>query len=213
MTTRILPLALLAILAAACSAPESPDASRDIPVGPAAFADSANAVATFAGGCFWCMEGPFDVLDGVLATTSGFTGGHVENPSYAQVTRGGTGHFESVQILYDSTRITYAELLDVYWVNVDPLDAGGQFCDRGDHYRAAVFYHDADQRRLAEASRQRVAGRFDADVVAQILPAGEFYAAGEEHQGFYLKNPDHYRRYRASCGRDARLAELWGYRR
>lgn len=198
------------LFAVACTSPESSSESRDGRMLPIAASDSSNAVATFAGGCFWCMEGPFDVLDGVTETTSGFTGGSVENPTYSQVTRGGTGHAEAVEVRYDSTRVSYAELLDIFWANIDPLDAGGQFCDRGSHYRSAIFYHNEEQRRAAEAARQRVSERLGREVVTELVEAGAFYAAGEEHQGFYLKQPEHYRRYRESCGRDARLAELWG---
>ena len=166
--------------------------------------------ATFAGGCFWCMEPPFDRMDGVAATISGFSGGDVENPSYRQVTAGGTGHRESLQVIYDSTAVSYEELLHVFWRNVDPLDDGGQFCDRGYHYSPAVFPHDTDQRAAAEATRDALTDRFDQPIVVAIDDFDAFYAAEEYHQDYYEKNPDHYYRYRRSCGRDARLEALWG---
>jgi peptide-methionine (S)-S-oxide reductase len=203
------PLALAALLAA-CGSPDSPREPDVTPAGPAAVSATANAVATFAGGCFWCMEPPFDRLPGVVATTSGFTGGTTPDPTYSDVSTGRTDHVEAVEVRYDSTLTSYQQLLDVFWQNIDPLDDGGQFCDRGDHYRAAIFTHHAGQQRLAEASRQRVQARFRQPVVTTIRPAGAFYAAPEEHQDFYRKQPEHYRRYRQACGRDARLAELWG---
>jgi len=168
--------------------------------------------AVFAGGCFWCMEPPYDELDGVLSTTSGFIGGHVSEPSYNEVVSGGTGHLEAVKVVYDPAKVSYDRLLDVFWRNIDPLDDGGQFCDRGDHYRAAIFYGDDEQRRKAEDSRAALeeSGRFEQDIVTRILEATEFYAAEDYHQGYYRKNPIRYRYYRARCGRDSRLDELWG---
>ena len=170
------------------------------------------AVAVFAGGCFWCMEPPYDSLDGVVATISGYTGGTVANPTYRQVTRGNTGHYEAVLIVYEPATVSYEELLDVFWVNVDPLDAGGQFCDRGASYRTALFYGDRQERRLAEASRDALneSGRLRGPVVTEILSAAPFYVAEEVHQDYYLKNPVRYRTYRTGCGRDARLRQLWG---
>ena len=171
-----------------------------------------HVAAVFAGGCFWCMEHPYDAVDGVIATISGYTGGTVANPTYRQVTRGNTGHYEAVLVVYDPGVVSYEELLDVFWVNIDPLDAGGQFCDRGASYRTALFYGDAEQRRLAEASRRALdeSGRLGAPVVTEILSASEFYVAEEFHQDYYLKNPIRYRTYRTGCGRDARLRQLWG---
>ena len=169
--------------------------------------------ATFAGGCFWCMEPPFDELEGVAATISGFAGGEQPNPTYQEVANGRTQYTEAVQVIYDSTTINYERLLDVYWRNVDPLDAEGQFCDRGQQYRPEIFYHNAEQRRLAEASRQELveSDRFSEPIVVDILPvAGSFYPAEEYHQNFYKKNPQRYYSYREGCGRDARLRELWG---
>ncbi|HMB73971.1 MAG TPA: peptide-methionine (S)-S-oxide reductase MsrA, partial [Gammaproteobacteria bacterium] len=158
---------------------------------PAALAQSDTATAVFAGGCFWCMEPPFDKLDGVVSTTSGYTGGDLADPTYEQVSAGTTGHYEAVRIEYDTAKISYSELLDVFWRNVDPLDAGGQFCDRGDQYRAAVFYSDPEEERLARASKRRIeedAG-LDGPVVTEILPASTFYAAEDYHQNYYEKNP------------------------
>lgn len=167
------------------------------------------ARAVFAGGCFWCMEPPFDALDGVIDTTSGFTGGGVADPSYEQVTAGGTGHLEVVQVTYDPQRVTYAALLEVYWRNVDPFDDGGQFCDRGESYRAAVFYATDEERELAEASKADHAKTLGRDIVTRVLPAAPFYAAEDYHQDFYKKNPVRYKYYRYSCGRDRRLEAVW----
>lgn len=168
--------------------------------------------ATFAGGCFWCMEPPFDKLDGVISTTSGFTGGHTKNPTYKEVSRGGTGHAESVQIVYDPKKVSYSELLDVYWHNIDPTSANGQFCDRGNQYRSEIFYHNAEQKRLAEASKKALSETkpFKDPIVTAISPAGPFYPAEEYHQDYYQKNPVRYKFYRFGCGRDRRLEELWG---
>lgn len=171
-----------------------------------------DAVATFAGGCFWCMEPPYDKLDGVKSTVSGFMGGHVDNPTYKQVVGGGTGHAEVVQVTYDPEVVSYEQLLEVFWRNIDPLDGGGQFCDRGDSYRSAIFAHSEAQQRAAEASKQALDGskRFDAPVVTEVHPAGEFYAAEDYHQNYYQENPLRYSFYRSRCGRDARLEALWG---
>jgi peptide-methionine (S)-S-oxide reductase len=176
----------------------------------AAAPEAGTAVATFAGGCFWCMEAPFDALEGVVSTTSGYTGGRVPEPSYEQVSAGGTGHIEAVQIVYRPEQVGYAELLEVFWRNVDPLDAGGQFCDRGEPYRSAVFVHDDEQRRLAESSKRALAERFDDPIVTPIRPAEAFYPAEAYHQDYYRKNPIRYRFYRNGCGRDRRLKALWG---
>jgi len=169
--------------------------------------------ATFAGGCFWCMEPPFDKLDGVISTTSGYAGGHVPNPTYKQVSAGSTGHAEVVQVVYDPEKISYRELLNVFWRNVDPLDSSGQFCDRGNQYRTAVFYHDEEQLRLAEQSKAAFerSGRFSRSVATEIVPLnGNFYSAEEYHQDYYIKNPLRYKYYRTACGRDRRLEQLWG---
>jgi peptide-methionine (S)-S-oxide reductase len=168
--------------------------------------------ATFAGGCFWCMEPPFDALDGVVSTTSGYTGGTLERPTYEQVSAGGTGHAEAVRVVYDPAKVSYARLLDVFWHNVDPLTADAQFCDEGSQYRSAIFYHGDEQRRLAEASRQRLveSHRFDRPIVTQIVAAGAFYPAEGYHQDYYKKNPTRYKFYKWNCGRDRRLQALWG---
>ena len=167
--------------------------------------------ATFAGGCFWCMEPPYDKLDGVISTTSGYIGGTTKNPTYEEVSAGGTGHAEAVQVVWDPSKITYAKLLEVFWRNVDPLTANAQFCDHGDQYRTAIFVHDAEQKRLAEETKAQVQKKFlEKKVVTQIVQAGTFYPAEEYHQDYYVKNPVRYKFYRSGCGRDRRLAQLWG---
>ncbi len=181
---------------------------------PKSMAGPRVAVATFAGGCFWCMEPPFDKLDGVLSTISGYTGGTVQNPTYEQVSAGRTGHAEAVQVTYDPSKVTYEKLLDVFWHNIDPTVKDRQFCDIGSQYRSGIFVHDAEQRRLAEASKAGLERTkpFQGAIVTEITNAGAFYPAEEYHQDYYLKNPVRYRYYRAGCGRDARLKELWGDR-
>ena len=170
------------------------------------------AVATFAGGCFWCMEGPFDVLDGVISTTSGYTGGTKKDPTYQEVSAGRTGHTEAVQIVYDPAKVTYEKLLDVFWRNIDPTVANRQFCDSGSQYRSGIFYHNDVQKKAADASKLALdkSKPFKGAIVTEITAATEFYAAEEYHQDYYLKNPVRYRYYRQGCGRDARLKELWG---
>lgn len=168
------------------------------------------ATATFAGGCFWCMQPPFDKLPGVVKTVVGYTGGHTKNPTYAEVSAGGTGHAESIQVTYDPKKIGYAQLLNVFWHNIDPLTPNAQFCDHGTQYRTAIFYHDAEQKRLAEAAKQKLQARFKQPIVTEIVPASEFYPAEEYHQEYYRKNPFRYRFYRYNCGRDQRLKKLWG---
>jgi peptide-methionine (S)-S-oxide reductase len=178
---------------------------------PAA-AQTTLAKATFAGGCFWCMEPPFDKLEGVVSTTSGYTGGRKKNPTYQEVSAGGTGHTEAVQVVYDPNKISYEKLLEVFWRNVDPLDPKGQFCDKGNQYRTGIFYHDEKQRELAEASKRALekSGRLKSPIVTQIVPASEFYPAEAYHQDYYQKNPVRYKFYRLNCGRDQRLEQLWG---
>ena len=168
--------------------------------------------ATFAGGCFWCMEHPFDELPGVVSVTSGYTGGHKKNPTYEEVSAGGTGHAESVQIFYDPTKISYEKLLNVYWHNIDPTVKDRQFCDSGHEYRSDIFYHTEEQRRLALHSKETLEKNkpFREHVVTEITPAGDFYPAEEYHQHYYRKNPLRYKYYRTECGRDRRLKELWG---
>ena len=169
------------------------------------------AEAIFAGGCFWCMEPPFDKLDGVISTTSGYTGGTVENPTYEQVSSGRTGHYEAVKIEYDPSKITYEQLLDVFWVNIDPLDGRGQFCDKGQQYASAIFVMNDEERTAAEKSLANI--QLDGKVQTKILPAAEFYPAEDYHQDYYKKNPIRYNYYRWGCGRDKRLEQLWGKER
>ncbi len=173
---------------------------------------AALAKATFAGGCFWCMEPPYDKLDGVVSTTSGYIGGREKNPTYEQVSAGQTGHAEVVQVVYDPAKVSYEKLLEVFWHNVDPLTANRQFCDGGRQYRTAIFYHDAEQKRLAEASKRALeaSGKLPGPIVTEIVPLTAFYPAEEYHQDYYTKNPIRYKYYRGSCGRDRRLEELWG---
>jgi peptide-methionine (S)-S-oxide reductase len=173
---------------------------------------AATAKATFAGGCFWCMEPPFDKLDGVLSTTSGYTGGTKVNPTYQEVSAGTTGHAEAVQVEYDPKKVSYEKLLDVFWHNVDPTQKDGQFCDHGSQYRTGIFAHDADQKRLAEASKAALdkSKPFKGAIVTDIVPATTFYPAEDYHQDYYIKNPLRYKFYRTGCGRDARLKEVWG---
>ena len=175
-------------------------------------APTKRATAVFAGGCFWCEETAFEGVPGVLAVTSGYTGGHLANPTYEQVSAGGTGHAESVEVAYDPRKISYEKLLDIFWHNVDPLQRDAQFCDHGTQYRSAIFYRDESQRAAAEASKAKLEeeARFKGKIVTEIVPASTFYRAEEYHQDFYRKNPVRYYSYRAGCGRDARLKALWG---
>jgi peptide-methionine (S)-S-oxide reductase len=178
----------------------------------AAPAPTEHAVAIFAGGCFWCMQPPFDALPGVLSTTAGYTGGSLVNPSYEQVSSGGTGHREAVQVEFDPKRVSYAQLLDVFWHNVDPTDSGGQFCDRGGQYTTAIFASGQEQLAEATAAKEKLdaSHRLPQPVVTSILPAGPFYPAEDYHQKYYQKNPLRYKVYRAGCGRDHVLEQLWG---
>jgi peptide-methionine (S)-S-oxide reductase len=168
------------------------------------------AKATFAGGCFWCMQPPFDKLEGVVSTTAGYTGGSKKSPTYEEVSSGGTGHAESVEVLFDPKKVSYAKLLEVYWTNVDPLDPAGQFCDKGEQYRTAIFVHDAEQRRLAEQSKRDVERKLARPAATEIVDATQFWPAEAYHQEYYKKNPVRYKFYRSGCGRDRRLQELWG---
>jgi peptide methionine sulfoxide reductase msrA/msrB len=167
--------------------------------------------AVFAGGCFWCTESDFEKVDGVFEAVSGYTGGRMENPTYKQVSAGGTGHIEAVKITYDADKISYEQLLDIFWRHVDPTDAGGQFVDRGAQYRSAIFYATEEERQLAEASKKALAasGRFDRPVVTDILPLGPFYVAEDYHQDYYKKNPLRYNWYRSGSGRDRFLQATW----
>jgi len=173
---------------------------------------AATEKATFAGGCFWCMEAPFDSLEGVISVTSGYTGGTTKNPTYEQVSAGTTGHAEAVQVVYDPRRISYDRLLHVFWRNIDPTVKDRQFCDHGSQYRSGIFYHGEEQRRAAVRSKELLekSRRLPGPVVTEITAAGPFYAAEEYHQHYYKKNPLRYAYYRTSCGRDRRLKELWG---
>lgn len=168
--------------------------------------------ATFAAGCYWCVESDFDKVNGVVATISGFMGGTTPNPIYKIVAQGETGHLEVVQVIYDPNKVSYSQLLDHYWVNVDPLDADGQFCDRGASYAPAIFVHDDRQRHLAEASRAKIAARFEAPVAVKIRAVSKFYRGPDWHQNYYIKNPYSYKVYRYNCARDKRLRQLWGYK-
>ena len=196
-----LSLGLLTACHAATAGDKSQTASR-----------TQTATATFAGGCFWCMEPPFDKLDGVISTTSGYTDGKTKDPTYEQVSAGGTGHTEAVEIKYDPSRVTYAELLEVFWRNVDPTVKDRQFCDAGTQYRTGIFYHDEEQRELAEKSKKAVVKNLKSKdpIVTPITMATRFYAAEDYHQDYYKKNPIRYKFYRSGCGRDRRLKKLWG---
>ncbi|MCA8897470.1 MAG: peptide-methionine (S)-S-oxide reductase MsrA [Hyphomonas sp.] len=168
------------------------------------------STAVFAGGCFWCMESDFDKLDGVVSTISGYTGGHVDNPTYQQVSHEDTGHYESVKVTYDPDKLSYDQLVRYYFHHVDPTDAGGQFCDRGESYRTAIFVSDDAERAVAEAEADGAAGELGKPVVTNIADATTFWPAETYHQDYYKKNPLKYRYYRSACGRDARVKSLWG---
>jgi peptide-methionine (S)-S-oxide reductase len=168
------------------------------------------AVAVFAGGCFWCTESDFDKVPGVLSTTSGYIGGRVENPTYEQVSGGGTGHIEAVRVVYDPRRVSYPALVDHFFRTIDPLDGGGQFCDRGSQYRSAIFVMDEQQRGVAEEIKKKLAHALPKPIATEILPAARFYPAEDYHQDYYKKNPVRYRFYRLNCGRDSRLKKVWG---
>ncbi len=167
-------------------------------------------IATFAGGCFWCIESDFDKVPGVLNTVSGYTGGTTENPTYKTVTYGNSGHHEALQVTYDPKKVSYAQLLTVFWHSVDPTDGGGQFCDRGVSYETAVFVHDDEQRRLAEASRAMAMKDLGRKIATPVETAGKFYPAEDYHQDYYTRNPLRYRYYRWNCGRNQRVKEIWG---
>ncbi|MBL0141560.1 MAG: peptide-methionine (S)-S-oxide reductase MsrA [Betaproteobacteria bacterium] len=185
-------------------------AALAVPAG--ALAQAATEKATFAGGCFWCMEPPYDAIPGVISTTSGYIGGRTANPTYEQVSSGSTGHTEAMQVVYDPKKVTYEKLLEVFWVNIDPTVRDRQFCDSGTQYRTGIFYHTEAQRKAAEASKAALekSKPFKAPLVTPVEMAGTFYPAEDYHQNYYLKNPVRYKFYRNGCGRDARLRELWG---
>lgn len=171
---------------------------------------SETATAIFAMGCFWCAEADFEKVDGVVGVVSGYTGGRTRNPTYEQVSAGGTGHYEAVRVTYDPAKVKYSELLTLFWKNVDPFDAAGQFCDKGESYRAAIFPVSAAERKAALASRDYLVGFFKRDLATRIETRAAFYPAEDYHQDYYKKNPIRYRYYRSRCGRDDRLAEVWG---
>ena len=168
------------------------------------------AVATFAGGCFWCTESDFDKVKGVISTTSGYTGGSVPNPGYERVSAGGTGHAEAVEVIYDPSKVSYEQLLTFYWHTIDPTVRNQQFCDHGSQYRTAIFVRNDEERKLAEASKKAVEAELKKPIYTEIVQAGPFYAAEDYHQDFYKKNPTKYKFYRWNCGRDQRLEQLWG---
>ena len=195
-------LVALALCAAPILAPSA--IAADAP------AHAATSTAIFAGGCFWSMQKAFEHVDGVTSVEAGYTGGHVANPTYEQVSTGDTGHLEAVRVTYDPSRVSYAHLLDVYWHNIDPTDPDGEFCDHGNEYHSAIFVSDTAEQRAALASRDAIAGHFTHPIVTQIRPAVAFYPAEEYHQDFYRKNPERYAAYRAGCGQDRVLQHLWG---
>jgi peptide-methionine (S)-S-oxide reductase len=208
----VLLLAGLVFATIACQNADSEVRAENAPIQDTTDVDPAVVdTVWFAGGCFWCMEPPFDRTEGVLSTISGFAGGTIENPSYRQVAGGSTDHTETVQIAYDTTRVDIERLLYVYWRNVDPLDASGQFCDRGSQYRPDIFVSPsrADHRKAAEASKDDVQQRFDEPIVVDIHDLNAFYRAEDYHQNFYKKDPGRYYSYREGCGRDQRLKALW----
>ncbi|NJM96378.1 MAG: peptide-methionine (S)-S-oxide reductase MsrA [Phormidesmis sp. RL_2_1] len=187
---------------------DSPNTANANTASPSA--DPELSTAIFAGGCFWCMEQPFDQLPGVVSTTSGYTGGTVENPTYAEVSGGSTGHVEAMEVRYDPQQVSYEKLLTTFWHNIDPLDNRGQFCDQGSQYRSAIFYDTAEQQALAEASKNEIAEQLDQPIATDILPAARFYDAEDYHQDYYQTHAVRYKVYRFGCGRDQRLSDLWG---
>lgn len=198
-------LRLISALALVVAAAGMATAQQDKPATPP------QAIATFAGGCFWCVEADFDKVPGVISTTSGYTGGTVPNPTYYQVSSGSTGHAEAVEVAFDPAKVSYQTLLDYFWHHHDPLAKDRQFCDSGHQYRAAIFYRDEEQHRLAEESKKAVQAKFAPRVVqTEIVAAGPFYKAEDYHQDYYEKNPIRYKFYRYNCGRDQRIDELWG---
>ena len=187
--------------------------ARELHTQAAPPAGEGQEVAIFAGGCFWCMERPFEDLPGVISVLSGYTGGELEGPSYDEVSAGRTGHAEAVRVLFDPSRTTYEQLLEVFWHNVDPTQADAQFCDHGNQYRTEIFVRNAEERKLAEASKKKVEAELKKPIYTAITDAGPFYAAEDYHQDFYKKNPTKYKFYRWNCGRDQRLEQIWGPKR
>lgn len=192
-------IALIALLTAACSADEAPAQARG----------GDRAAAVFAGGCFWCTEADFDKIPGVISTTSGYTGGRVANPTYKQVSAGGTGHIEGVRVVYDPKRVSYAQLVRSFLPTIDVTDGGGQFCDRGESYRPAIFVANGEQKRTVQAALKQIAPRIAKPLAVAVLPAARFWPAEGYHQDYYKKNPVRYKYYRWNCGRDQRLKEVW----
>ena len=172
--------------------------------------DKKTGKAIFAGGCFWCMEPPFDKLDGVISTTSGYTDGHQKNPTYKQVSAGGSGHTEAIEIVFDPAKVSYEKLLEVFWLNIDPVNARGQFCDFGTQYRTGIYYLNDEQQKLAAASLKSIKNKLNKPVATELKAASKFYPAEDYHQNYYQVNPVRYNYYRWSCGRDQRLKQLWG---
>jgi len=203
---RLLPLLWSAVLALAMPAWSWAQAQ------PQAGAKPATAKATFAGGCFWCMEEAFEKVPGVIAAVSGYMGGQAANPTYEQVSAGRTGHAEVVQVEYDPAKVSYEKLLEAFWRNIDPTQKNAQFCDYGSQYRSGIFYHNDEQKRLAESSRVALQKNmpFKGEIVTEITKSSQFYPAEEYHQDYYLKNPKSYKFYKSGCGREARLKQLWG---
>ena len=209
---RLTVVALATFLGLGVAAPARASASLGADTRPATLplARPGEATATFAGGCFWCMETAFEGVPGIHSATSGYCGGTEPHPTYEDVGAGLTGHAESVQVIFDPKVIPYAKVLELYWHNSDPFSAEGQFCDRGHQYRPAIFYHDEAQHRLADQTRKAIAARFKRKVVTEIVPYRAFWPAENYHQDFYKKDPERYHSYREGCGRDRRLRELWG---
>ena len=212
--TKPIAISIVMLLMIACIASKTwaQDKTKNMAENASAEADQQTAIATFAGGCFWCMEPPFDKLDGVISTTSGYTGGHTENPTYQQTSLGHTGHTEAIQIVFNPEKVNYAELLRVFWRNIDPTTPDQQFCDKGNQYRSEIFYHDPQQQQLAQQSKAELEQNkpFPEPIITPITAATKFYPAEEYHQDYYQKNPIRYRYYRYGCGRDKRLKALWG---
>ena len=198
------PFALIAGIASA--------AAQTTPVPQGAKGDTAVAVATFAGGCFWCVEEAFEKVPGVIRAVSGYIGGTVDKPTYEQVVTKTTGHYEAVQVTYDPSQVSYPQLVDWFWRNIDPVDARGQFCDKGSPYYSGIFTHDAAQKQIAEESKQTIeaSGRLKEKIATKILPAGPFWVAEDYHQDYYKKNPHRYQYYKTACGRPSRLEQIWG---
>lgn len=207
----MLPLLLLACSPGASATPTSAPPSQDGSPAPLPTVGPGQAAAVFAGGCFWCMESDFDKLPGVVATTSGYAGGHLKNPTYGDVTSETTGHAEAVRVVYDTSKLTYEQVLDWYWHHVDPTDAGGQFCDRGDSYRSELYYADDAQKQTAEASKAKLdaTGTLPGPIRTKVVALDAFWPAEVYHQDFHLTNPGRYEPYRWGCGRDARVKLVW----